>query len=1394
MTDSVRTHANERLDLPDAIAIAATFPREQQKEVLLRYLLMDRPGSRVMDGFRLQVDVATPGQFTLYNGVAVNRDGQIVLDDESAIKSKTYVLQNALTTYYVMVRWRLDDADVDARAFMDPTFNNGADPSGDLRPNGREFTLGLPTRQHPAWEIVVNTVAFPYLSDQTTVVAGVGQRSLEIPIATLTTDAGGNIAGVTLESPRSTITDITNIAADWVEVNTVRQFAVGDNVQVANNTTGAVVGPYPVATVNYENSSIEATGINASGAQVGWGLQSTAVGDLLVLNTAADSTIRSWAQRTTADFLASRALLQDPDAPAATTTAYANGNVLEIPTARTPEHIYDRGSFERALLSVLREMKFGSVAAIANGTRWCDELQTGTLSEVYQSRIEQGQVPTYLTTLQGRVQGNKGYLTTVGNGVTTFGDWNGQGGFEDLIDYLNAQELLGTAFTGRILIKEGTYNLVAWGATKRLPNGVIFEGTDRAGVIITNAPTFNITQGAVAWIPHDMGFKNMTITTQAAAGTGLLPLLYCNAEEMTDLIVEDCTLSAGGFDGANRFGAINLDGFGAAIRARGITVRGCTFTMQEGGYGCRFEANTSIIEVDDCTFNWDGLGLVLTGSGVYSIGTNFFTSAYDYVYKNNKFLGVPTGFVPLRGQANIQHTNSAGIFFRDNRFDATPTNGTGIATNVRLLRIPIAASTGLYLSVGEGEVSVENCYFGSFEIAANVANGVASFKDNVFDTNGIGLILDATAVAAPAVGPSSYFVSGNRFINVGHISALFTQLGSVGIVLVAAANVARSTLVDISDNHFEGQTVAIYGQGAGAGNYDGAFKDINIVGNKFHDVLSSAVYCEDGWTGDTATGNANAYAVENLNITANKFTRCSLNPLAAHFANAAYVSTAGYISSGVVIKYAAAHCNVSSNDYYECYRIPANRSTVDEALVVSNNRAESFRFCDNKVFDCWPLSEAADYVYLDIGMGYNLNGGSPLNTPVDVDIQNNTFTHTPLDEPTGFALTPIVQGIRVYPAMDWNHGGTSQMRQGYIVRGNVCNNRMDIVNTPYALQVAHVDPSAQNSMKIGELNFSGNQILDWIDSRIGAPTPSINLIVGYAYGEGLSADLPIDWEQRNGYGITFIGNRLRVYIDSGLAPGLDFSDTYALRLYTYPPTLVCKDNVFTNCLVRLDSLIVDATYQGEFDHQFDLDISQNHWDIDNGDIAIPATIRCLWFATVTQLFNNTVAWAPDDTHRNHVKVNDNTFRVRNHGVTPALSQRAVYINGIDALDLPNVVNAASHFQMRGNSLMYCRNQWNGAAVNNPDSTSEWRQTVEDFHANYSHNQMEMAVGGVAGGTAYSHWADIDGGAAVVLPIDYAYTVVGGLNPSPLLICVGNTNDVGVIDSLTVGHGGPGNGM
>lgn len=192
MTKRINWQANERVDVPDMEAGTNDLSTGVVSQLVMRETLDHF--ARVGFGFRVQIanQTTAPGEFTVFNGVAWDRSGQLLNNEDEENTSRSFTLL-ANGVYFVEAIFVETQSTTDARAFWDPSYDNGTDPSGDPRLPGREFSENVATRLSPDWQIVtpVSTSGFDILTNPS---------SLRIPIAVLTV-SGGAITGAATSPP-----------------------------------------------------------------------------------------------------------------------------------------------------------------------------------------------------------------------------------------------------------------------------------------------------------------------------------------------------------------------------------------------------------------------------------------------------------------------------------------------------------------------------------------------------------------------------------------------------------------------------------------------------------------------------------------------------------------------------------------------------------------------------------------------------------------------------------------------------------------------------------------------------------------------------------------------------------------------------------------------------------------------------------------------------------------------------------------------------------------------------------------------------------------------------------------------------------------------------------------
>lgn len=183
MPKKLNVHPNQRVDIPDYVRGASGYTQDSLD--FLKRQLFQSQRALVASGFRVEISdqTASPGEITVYNGHALNRDGQHLNNEDQINTALTTTLSGPSTDFYLEVEFVESESDTDARAFWDPTYVNG----GSIPP-GREFTVSVSTRLSSSWSIVtpVSTTGFESTTDP---------NSNKIPLAVISTDPAGEITG-----------------------------------------------------------------------------------------------------------------------------------------------------------------------------------------------------------------------------------------------------------------------------------------------------------------------------------------------------------------------------------------------------------------------------------------------------------------------------------------------------------------------------------------------------------------------------------------------------------------------------------------------------------------------------------------------------------------------------------------------------------------------------------------------------------------------------------------------------------------------------------------------------------------------------------------------------------------------------------------------------------------------------------------------------------------------------------------------------------------------------------------------------------------------------------------------------------------------------------------------
>ena len=214
---------NLRVDNTDLENSLHTYPLAVQNKTTER--LFKDAFARVASGFRLQIDDAAARTVSVINGNAIRRDGQLISNEDAANTSRTISDLGSNATYYIEVEFTTTESDVDARAFWDPSYDNGADVSGDILPDGREFSQNVSTRVTEDWQIVepISTTEFELTSNA---------DSTRIPIAIVEVSGGVIAASATTSPARTTLLRDHAASSQELYVTDARLFPSSGTVTV----------------------------------------------------------------------------------------------------------------------------------------------------------------------------------------------------------------------------------------------------------------------------------------------------------------------------------------------------------------------------------------------------------------------------------------------------------------------------------------------------------------------------------------------------------------------------------------------------------------------------------------------------------------------------------------------------------------------------------------------------------------------------------------------------------------------------------------------------------------------------------------------------------------------------------------------------------------------------------------------------------------------------------------------------------------------------------------------------------------------------------------------------------------------------------------------------------
>ncbi len=270
MPDKLKLHASERVDLNDLVHGVWTNTRDEFRFALLKLFQGQEPGGTIWDGFYIEKldQSASPGQIRIVNGLALDRICEKLykapgttlspdnLFDDPDI-SRVITLPGISTTHYIEIEFVNTDGELDSRAFWDASFDNGADPSGDLKPDGKEVAEQVPTRYFPDWKVTTRVdTQFSWPDD-----LGLDGRTLKIPLATIDLSPSGWVTNTTEKANSTVLVDPdVSIGVEKVRVHNARLFQTDDILAFVGKDGTAklngAINEWAISSIDFVNNVI----------------------------------------------------------------------------------------------------------------------------------------------------------------------------------------------------------------------------------------------------------------------------------------------------------------------------------------------------------------------------------------------------------------------------------------------------------------------------------------------------------------------------------------------------------------------------------------------------------------------------------------------------------------------------------------------------------------------------------------------------------------------------------------------------------------------------------------------------------------------------------------------------------------------------------------------------------------------------------------------------------------------------------------------------------------------------------------------------------------------------------------------------------------------------------
>ena len=865
-----------------------------------------------------------------------------------------------------------------------------------------------------------------------------------------------------------------------------------------------------------------------------------------------------------------------------------------------------------------------------SSNKYVDHRKVGTLSEVHRARIDRF-VGTYANDLQTKLQANKPFLVTIGDGVHSIGDFNifpGQSiDLGAILNSITEDATLGKQ-GGTIYIKRGTYSCSTT-VNIRENMHVMGDGPDSTIVNMTDLAYFRINgtsvtaDGAAREHVPNVKFSRITVngSEYTTSGiTGRTQVIAAVNDSVYNMTLDDVRFRGGSYSDTNGVVigyAVDLGTTNYDVASRDIKILNSRFEVCGGGIQLQGARN---VKINNCVFvsedfgaenfTFEGMleGITLTGPpssnseyNKFRYGQSNKRASGDISITNCSFSGkhtADTSSIPRRAwiyltsqftgpNVNISNCNFTGDILGSNNATAYPDSVT------------YQTGTGI-LNMALTNVSVSNCNFASYTYGitqrqGNMRVSSCSFVDiganNIeIDDASTSVIHSSTYGSESLDGEANLFVEGCEFKNYDYNSNNDYFQSGIHIAGLTTNATNKENDVVVKNCYFDGLEAAMtvtvpYSSSSSSTFPVQCYSLIDVSGCTFKGV-NGVIFQGEGMLRKPAA---------NSDLSEDYFFCSTVN-----FSNNTVIDCSKTLEDCVV--FSAETVSVIGNVFRHTKKFPGFAFAGPKQVVLNIEGSYSLDIDGNKFLRIgngsdapYSLSAARVIEYINVGVPHKIdknselvdNLGAPAPRKADFNISNNTIN--------SMQTSNIHNGVRFYYYASTFEGVFGKMTCDLTFNNNV----MEMTNMNFGLVSKQMgdagssgpswhwdcvsasnnqikstyqinDPSV-SGFGSGRWDLCGNTTTDSGTDVAGKPYAMV-YIVGGATSQYIGV-LDFQCFSPTGSSLNACNNTLKLGSE-GSAPysaqtiALGGINSFAgIRTITFPKKVVIKDNVLVNCPV-----------------------------------------------------------------------------------------------------------------------------------------------------------------------------------------------------------------------------------